>query len=159
MEKVQKVQEPVTLTPNITGRFLASDILPAILASNDVLHEQWGKPEHGWNMENPQKYVRDFRTIRLCMGMRSGHSYAAVKLAKPGDLIVELNDSHALDTCSQTVPGVTCISRHTLMTTEIYREHPTIWIIDFGYWPRTSMNAIREKLIRNINQRIVILGH
>lgn len=136
---------------------MVSDILPVILESNDAIHSYWSKQELA--ELDPKKYVRDFRTVRLSMGQRSGHTYAVTVMAKPGDLVVEMSDHRALYTCSQTVPGVECISRKALMEPgAIFREYPTIWIMDFGFWPRTSMNEIRERLIKSVDQRMIILG-
>lgn len=151
-------QESVTLVPGAAGRIMVSDLLPVIFASNDELHAQFRKVFV--DCGTPQKYVRDFRTIRLHIGQRMGHTSAIGMLAKPGDLVVELTHHHALDTCSLTVPGVDCIGRKTLLEQgkRFYHPYPTIWISNFSLWPRTSMNEVRDRLIKNVDQRIVILG-
>jgi hypothetical protein len=154
-------QQTMTLRPGIAGKLMVFDILPVVLAANDTLHEQFGEnPTWSFIKENPQKYVRDFRTIRLSMGRRMGHTSAIGLLAKPGDLVVEITTESALYTCSMTVPGVECISRYSLMEKgkKFYRPYPTIWLADFNLWPRTSMNEVRDRLIKNVDQRMIILG-
>lgn len=157
------VQEPVMLKPGAAGRFLVSDVLPLLLSSSDTLHKDFG----GQILSGPavteekiRKYVRDFRTIRLNAGQRMGHTCAIGMLAKPGDLVIALTSFHALHVCSQTVPGVECIDRRALLEkgARFHRPYPTIWIDGFSIWPRTSMNEIRNRLIKNGDQRMVILG-
>lgn len=149
-------QETVTLTPGPSGKIMVSDLLPVIIEANDVLHSQFSSCE--WLHESPEKYVRDFRTIRLSIGMRMGHTFAVRKLAKPGDLVVDMSDHMALDTCSNTAAGVECISRKTLLEPgAVFKIYPTIWLLNFDFWPRTSMKDIRSRLIKSVHQRMIIL--
>jgi hypothetical protein len=150
-------EETVTLKKDHAGRVMVSEILPVMIASMESNHELWHKKFESYY--DPKKYVRDFRTLRLNMGQRMGHTYAVIQLAKPGDLIVELSDHRALDICSQTLPGVECIGVKTLMEAgkKFYTAYNTIWLLNYDLWPRTSMNEIRERLIKNSNQRMIIL--
>jgi hypothetical protein len=148
-----EIQEPVTLKPGIAGRLLMSDLLPVILWANDYLHAEMKRI--GVEENCPEKYVRDFRTIRLDMGQGSGKSYALHNLALPGDLVIcptaDMCKAHYL------APGVREIGVSGLnaLQKEYFR---TIWLMDFSFWPRTSLKSIREKLIISSEQRIIILG-
>lgn len=151
-----EIQEPVTLKPGIAGRLLMSDILPVILWANDSLHAEMKRIGVEENCRScPEKYVRDFRTIRLDMGQRSGKSYAMHNLALPGDLVICLT----ADACKAhgLAPGVREIGVSGLNA--IHKEFfRTIWLMDFSFWPRTSLKSIREKLIVSSEQRMIILG-
>lgn len=151
-------EETVTLKKGHDGRVMVHEILPVMLDSMEANHKL-RKSLHVIYADSPSKYVRDFRTLRLNMGHRMGHTLAVIQLAKPGDLVVELSEHRALDICSQTLPGVECISVKTLMEAgkKFYTAYNTIWLLNYDLWPRTSMNEIRERLIKNLDQRIIIL--
>ena len=162
---MKETQDSVTLTPCAAGRFFASDFLPLIIESNDILHNTFGKSllqRSDITEEDIRRYVRDFRTIRLSMGQRMGHTHAVIALAKPGDLVVGLDDRMTLWVASDTGAGIEFMTRNMLMSEIEWglspKGHPTIWLMDFSRWPRTSLNAIRERLIKNGDQRMIILG-
>lgn len=161
-----KTQEPIMLKTGAAGRLMVSDILPLLISSSDTLHNDFGRgfleklaTEDGYE-DKIRRYIRDFRTIRLNAGQRMGHTSAIVMLAKPGDLVVSLNTEFSLHTRSHMIPGVECIGRRKLLEAshKFHNAHPTIWLDGFSMWPRTSMNEIRNRLIKNGDQRMIILG-
>lgn len=147
-------QQAVTLEPGISGRLMVSDILPVIMASNDMSHDSLQSTNIPWN--DPKRYVRDFRTIRLDMGQRSGKTYAIGVMAKPGDLVIDMTYSRVRHI--HVADGVHRIGLFTFNRLSCFPVYKTIWLADFNLWPRTSMKEIREKLITSFDQRIIILG-
>lgn len=161
------VQKAVTLIPGDSGRLMVSDFLPVIMESQDASNAQFGRNilselvlDDYFGASYAQKYVRDFKTIRLSVGLRMGHTYAAIKLAKENDLIVEANSEYAEYARNQVSLGVDVIDRRTLVSpgSVLRKDYRTIWLLEFSMWPRTSLKKIREKLITSIEQRMIILG-
>lgn len=116
----------------------------------------------------PDRYVRDYRTIRLNYGLRTGKAVFVLKHAKVEDLVITANDDtgeyYLLEDCKARVRSVEQLVGFSDNKLPYSICHPRIWIDDSEAVTATLSNLgwdfplLRKYLITDPNQQMVIFG-
>ncbi len=126
-------------------------VLKAALAANDANHERMKSVGEA---QSVLTYLRDFRTIRLDIGQRTGNTFAIVSLAQPDDVVVVRDMDRA---ANYDIKADVLTER--LLAGQTPTRYRTIWV-DTATWDLTpaELRQLYEALGRDIHQRFVLLG-
>lgn len=136
-------------------------VMDALFQANDALHAAVGSQIGDLD---PARYVRDFRTIRLDYGQRTGKTTYMVQTAQPDDLIITITDEMAQYLTRQ---GARCrvayVKEFMHVSEAVEKRHPRVWIDDsystlaaLSNWISTLQ--LYRHLVHDIDQQFVILG-
>jgi len=143
-------------------------ILPSVMdllfKANDELHAHCRS--HGEN--DAARYVRDFRTIQLNYGQRTGKTNYIMHTAATEDLIVTLGD-HSFRYYSSNPDVRAEIVRLRVLTnvlgpSKAPRRYPRVWID--GNWCMSPSDStlwdeqlvVYRQLVHDVDQQFIILG-
>lgn len=132
--------------------------LKALLTANQMLHSSIRRHTP---ITNIPRYLRDFRTIRLNYGQRTGKSIALQSLAVEGDLVLVQNGAmipFVQPRCRGAVHALTELGFPA--TAEQLKSHtwPRVWLDNTTFVSPAIQSDLYEDLGKSIDQQFIFLG-
>lgn len=129
-------------------------VLKAAIAANDAQHERL--KDYAPNQQHILQYLRDFRTIRLDLGQRTGKSSAICELATQNDLVIARNEGEARTNYPYCSAKIITVAQ--LDSGAVQKMNPdNVWVENVTY-TSMSISFMYRQLARSIHQRFILLG-
>lgn len=168
---VEQEKAPETKEPSTNPEWYFGTVLEAAIKAQDANCARIPVGDRVGDLKTLRAWLRDFRTIRLDIGQRTGKSYATALASTTDDALVLLNAGmrdyvkrsgfrgviYAMDAVRRTAYDIRLGNGQPYVNMD-YTGHSTIWVEPASLFTMDDLVDMYTAFSRDIDQRFILLG-